>query len=99
MAGASLGAAQDDEWVTIRCRVALALSSRFVLDRFNRMRFRCMFASMLVASRVWAQDAGDMATARTLGTEGLRLAESGDCAGAVEKLTRAEKLHHAPTTL
>lgn len=37
--------------------------------------------------------------ARELGTEGLRLAVSGDCAAAVEKLARAEKLHHAPTTL
>jgi hypothetical protein len=37
--------------------------------------------------------------ARTLGTEGLRLAEAGNCAAAVDKLSRAERLHHAPTTL
>lgn len=55
---------------------------------------------MLVAPPVWAEEsAADLATARTLGTEGLRLAQSGDCAGAVEKLSRAEALHHAPTTL
>jgi len=40
-----------------------------------------------------------MATARQLGTEGLRLAETGNCSAAIEKLSRAEKLHHAPTTL
>jgi len=40
-----------------------------------------------------------MATARALGTEGLRLAEAGNCADAVDRLTRAEKLFHAPTTL
>jgi hypothetical protein len=38
------------------------------------------------------------AAARMLGTEGVRLALSGDCPGAVDKLTRAESLVHAPTT-
>ncbi|MDP9036264.1 MAG: hypothetical protein M3O50_15795 [Myxococcota bacterium] len=41
----------------------------------------------------------DMASARVLGTEGVRLADSGDCKGAVAKLQAAEKLYHAPTTL
>jgi hypothetical protein len=63
------------------------------------MRGRIGLAAVMFAGRVWAQDAGDMATARILGTEGLRLAETGNCAAAVEKLSRAEKLHHAPTTL
>ncbi len=59
-----------------------------------------LLASALVVTPAWAQDsAADMAMARDLGTEGLRLAASGNCAAAVDKLSRAEKLHHAPTTL
>ena len=38
------------------------------------------------------------AAARLLGTEGVRAALDGDCANAVDKLTRAEALVHAPTT-
>jgi hypothetical protein len=38
------------------------------------------------------------AAARLLGTEGVKLAMSGDCGHAVDKLTRAEALVHAPTT-
>jgi len=57
----------------------------------------------LTASRAHAQGASprpsDKATARILGTEGLRLAEAGDCAAAIDKLKRAEALFHAPTTL
>jgi hypothetical protein len=41
----------------------------------------------------------DTAAARELGTEGVRLADAGDCAGAIPKLAAAEKLFHAPTTL
>lgn len=40
----------------------------------------------------------DIAAARELGTEGVKLAESGDCKGAIPKLQAAEKLFHAPTT-
>jgi hypothetical protein len=43
--------------------------------------------------------AEDMASARVLGTEGVRLADSGDCASALAKLEAAERLYHAPTTL
>jgi hypothetical protein len=65
------------------------------------MRGKCFLIGLVLAGRAWGQDAsaGDLATARTLGTEGLRLADLGNCAAAVEKLARAEKLHHAPTTL
>ncbi|HEY1959007.1 MAG TPA: hypothetical protein VGH28_25515 [Polyangiaceae bacterium] len=64
-----------------------------------RARF-VLVAALSIAPVVHAQDdASDVATARTLGTEGLRLAEQGDCRGAVDKLARAEQLHHAPTTL
>lgn len=38
------------------------------------------------------------AAARLLGTDGVRAALAGDCRTAVDKLTRAEALVHAPTT-
>ncbi|MGH7440770.1 MAG: hypothetical protein ACRENE_34195, partial [Polyangiaceae bacterium] len=41
----------------------------------------------------------DMAAARTLGVDGVKMADSGDCAGAVPKLAAAEKIFHAPTTM
>jgi hypothetical protein len=43
--------------------------------------------------------AADVSAARALGAEGVKLAEKGRCAEAVEKLERSEKLYHAPTTL
>jgi hypothetical protein len=57
----------------------------------------CAFLSPRAASA--QTSAADVSLARQLGNEGLTLAASGDCAGAVEKLERAEGLHHAPTTL
>lgn len=45
-----------------------------------------------------ADEAADIAAARILGGDGVNLADSGNCEQAVEKLERAEKLHHAPTT-
>ena len=58
-------------------------------------------ASLAVTSPVCAQTASaeDIASARALGTEGVRLADSGDCVSATRKLEAAEKLYHAPTTL
>jgi hypothetical protein len=54
-----------------------------------------------LASPALAQTASpeDVAAARSLGTEGTRLADAGDCNGAIAKLEAAEKLYHAPTTL
>ena len=49
-----------------------------------------------------AQDAGsaeETAAARSLALEGLKLADAGRCDDALEKLARAEKLHHAPVVL
>ncbi len=43
--------------------------------------------------------AADRASARELGIAGVMLAEKGKCNEAIEKLERAEKLYHAPTTL
>jgi hypothetical protein len=43
--------------------------------------------------------AENIAAARSLGTQGIHLADSGDCKGAIEKLSRAESLYHAPSIL
>jgi hypothetical protein len=40
----------------------------------------------------------DRASARLLAADGLRLAASGDCAGAVDRLSRAESIVHAAAT-
>jgi|HubBroStandDraft_1064217.scaffolds.fasta_scaffold09652_2 hypothetical protein len=58
-------------------------------------------AALLVTPSARAQEPSpeDLASARTLGTEGIRLADAGDCATAIPKLAAAEKLFHAPTTL
>jgi hypothetical protein len=44
-------------------------------------------------------DAAETAAARALAVDGLKLADAGKCADAIEKLQRAEKLHHAPIVL
>jgi hypothetical protein len=44
-------------------------------------------------------DAAETAAARSLALEGIKLADAGRCEDAVEKLARAEKLHHAPVVL
>ncbi len=59
-------------------------------------------ASSLIAlaSAARADDASaNRAAARELGVQGVLLAEKGKCGDAIEKLQRAEKLYHAPTTL
>jgi hypothetical protein len=45
------------------------------------------------------EDAADMATARTLGVEGVKLAIAGHCAEAIDKLSRSEALHHSVVVL
>ena len=62
------------------------------------LRLPALAAVLAVASTARADDAADTATARALGVEGVTLADTGKCREAVEKLERAEKLHHAPTT-
>jgi hypothetical protein len=44
-------------------------------------------------------NASDVAAARALGQEGVKLADAGNCADAIDRLARAEKMFHAPTTL
>ncbi len=47
-----------------------------------------------------AQDSAEnVAAARSLGIQGVKLAEEGKCKEAIEKLERAESLYHAPTIL
>lgn len=46
-----------------------------------------------------ADSATEMAAARALAVEGLKLAQAGRCDEAVSKLERAEKLHHSPIVL
>jgi hypothetical protein len=63
-----------------------------------------LLAAWLVASvpRVAAaQDAQaeNIAAARSLGIQGVQLADAGKCPEAIEKLSRAEALYHAPTIL
>jgi hypothetical protein len=74
---------------------------------FRARRFVAQFALTLSAvlaaeAPVSAQGDADLesiAAARSLGVEGVKLADAGRCADAVEKLARAERLHHAPSIL
>jgi hypothetical protein len=50
------------------------------------------------ASADGTPEAERIATARTLGIEGVTLAEAGKCGEAIDRLVRAEALHHAPST-
>ncbi|WP_394839887.1 PEGA domain-containing protein [Pendulispora rubella] len=61
-----------------------------------------LVAFSFIASPARAQQPDDpsaIAAARSLGVEGVKLADAGNCSEAVPKLERAEVLHHAPTTL
>jgi hypothetical protein len=58
-----------------------------------------MILSPLATARADEPTAEQTAAARSLGMRGVQLAEAGDCAHAVDPLTRAESLRHAPTTL
>jgi hypothetical protein len=60
------------------------------------------FAALAVLeSAAYADEpsAADVGAARSLGQEGVKLADAGNCQEAVDRLSRAEKLFHAPTTL
>jgi hypothetical protein len=54
--------------------------------------------ALLAGGEARADDATEIAAARTIGQDGVMLADQGRCAQALEKLAQAEKLHHAPTT-
>ncbi len=51
------------------------------------------------AQQPQAGGATELAAARALGIEGVKLADANNCAEAVSKLEKAERIHHAPTTL
>src|SRR2546428_175802 len=57
-----------------------------------------VLTAVCLAASAWADDSSDIAAARAFGTEGVMLADRGNCADAIDKLSRAETLHHAPTT-
>ncbi len=61
-----------------------------------------MLTISAIAPAALAQEqppAENVAAARALGTQGIQLADAGDCKGAIEKLSRAEALYHAPSIL
>jgi hypothetical protein len=57
------------------------------------------FIGALASTSLADEAAENIAAARTLGIQGVQLADAGKCPEAIEKLTRAEALHHAPTIL
>lgn len=71
-------------------------------QRFVALGLVSTLTSSLVASAAFAQNqppAESVAAARSLGMQGIKLADAGDCNGAIEKLSRAESLYHAPSIL
>src|SRR5262245_27375760 len=71
-------------------------------QRFIALGLASTLAASLVAPTALAQDqpqAENVAAARALGLQGIKMADSGDCKGAIEKLSRAESLYHAPSIL
>ena len=70
--------------------------------RSDRLALALLCAGLVVsvAAPSRADDqAENTAAARTLGIQGVQLADAGKCPEAIEKLQRAETLHHAPTIL
>lgn len=79
----------------------LAAMGRQYRFRRNRLRFAAItaLATLLCCSAQAASDPADIAAARKLGQEGVKLANAGKCPEAIDRLSRAEILHHAPTIL
>ena len=83
----------------ITCSTARRVSWR---QRWLALGLVSTLTSSLVAPAAFAQDqpqAENVAAARSLGMQGIKLADAGDCQGAIEKLSRAESLYHAPSIL
>jgi hypothetical protein len=79
-------------------------------EQYGRGRALQKVRGCVAAAAVWAMSiqpaaaqespsAEETAAARTIALEGIRLADAGRCDEAIEKLMRAEKLHHAPVVL
>lgn len=73
----------------------------------TRRTLRAGVVATLLSAAIWPAAAraeeesrsADVAAARELAIEGLKLADAGQCAQAIDRLSRAEKLHHAPIVL
>src|ERR1039457_2485634 len=75
-----------------------------LLESTSRCRLAILGTLVVGFSASWAsaQDepsAADTAAARELAIDGLKLADAGHCAQAIDKLTRAEKIRHSPIVL
>jgi len=73
-----------------------------VVEGARALGLAAALATSVVAPLASAQEqpqAENVAAARTLGIQGIQLADAGNCKGAIEKLSRAESLYHAPTIL
>jgi hypothetical protein len=71
-------------------------------QRFIALCLASTLTTSFIAPAAWAEDqpqAENIAAARSLGMQGIKMADSGDCKGAIEKLSRAESLYHAPSIL
>lgn len=78
------------------------MSSRSLGTRAVGGALAASCALALSPLRVAAQEdfnATEVAAARALAIEGIKLADGGRCDEAIDKLGRAEKLHHAPVVL
>jgi hypothetical protein len=83
----------------ITCSTARRVGAR---QRFLSALLVTTLTTSLVAPAAFAQDqpqAENVAAARSLGLQGIKMADAGDCQGAIEKLSRAESLYHAPSIL
>jgi hypothetical protein len=82
------------------------LSSHTTFDTHGRSRSKLRMAvlvtSLATSSMAFAEEQADAAVtaaARALAIEGVKLAQSDRCGEAIDKLERAEQLHHAPIVL
>jgi hypothetical protein len=81
------------------CSIARRVDTK---ARFTALLLATTLTSTFLAPAAFAQEqpqAENVAAARALGLQGIKLADAGDCPGAIEKLSRAEALYHAPSIL
>ena len=81
------------------CSSARGVGAR---QRFIALCVVSTLTTSFIAPAAFAQDqpqAENIAAARSLGMQGIKMADAGDCKGAIEKLSRAESLYHAPSIL
>jgi hypothetical protein len=82
----------------------MTVVARGVSRCVRRQASACLVAALLIEAVPVGlaraeDDAAETAAARGLAVEGLKLADAGKCADAIDKLAKAEKLHHAPIVL